>query len=106
MTPRLTALLLILLTTACVHTTPPNCQTGDANWSRLKNRCVALEREHDLHLEHRDAYIIFSEDKMYAELFHAGQNPIILESVKGGYVSVDGKTRLQYQNDQWRLIQN
>ena len=50
-------------------------------------------------------YVIFSEDKAQAEIFAADvpQNTL-LEAVKGGYASRDGKVRLMRENQRWRLI--
>ncbi|OAU95764.1 hypothetical protein AO385_0920 [Moraxella catarrhalis] len=40
-------------------------------------------------------YVLLSDDRQFAEVF-IGNSPqsIVLEAVKGGYLSADGKTRL------------
>ena len=80
------------------------------SWSALKQTCVQAWQAADLKLDDPAdstlaVYVIFSEDKAQAEIFAADvpQNTL-LEAVKGGYASRDGKVRLMRENQQWRLI--
>jgi hypothetical protein len=80
------------------------------SWSALKQTCVQPWNAADIKLDDPAdstlaVYVIFSEDKAQAEIFAADvpQNTL-LEAVKGGYASRDGKVRLMRENQQWRLI--
>ena len=80
------------------------------SWSALKQTCVQPWNAAHIKLDDPAdstlaVYVIFSEDKAQAEIFAADvpQNTL-LEAVKGGYASRDGKVRLMRENQQWRLI--
>ena len=80
------------------------------SWSALKQTCVQPWNAADIKLDDPvnstlAVYVIFSKDKAQAEIFAADvpQNTL-LEAVKGGYASRDGKVRLMRENQRWRLI--
>lgn len=51
-------------------------------------------------------YVILSDDKDQAEMFWASfDKPILMDSVKGGYLSKDGKVRLMNDNGVWKIRQ-
>ena len=80
------------------------------SWSVLKQQCVQPWDVANLKLDDPAndtlaVYVILSADKAQAEIFAVGvPENTILESVKGGYVSPDGKVRLLNENGQWRII--
>lgn len=50
-------------------------------------------------------YVRLSEDRQCAEVFIGNSSQsIVLEAVKGGYLSADGKTRLINTGQAWRLL--
>ena len=80
------------------------------SWSVLKQQCVQPWDVANLKLDDPAndtlaVYVILSADKAQAEIFAADvpQNTL-LEAVKGGYASRDGKVRLMRENQQWRVV--
>lgn len=78
-------------------------------YSVLKQQCVQLFSVADIKLDDPNnktlaVYVILSEDKSQAEMFWAShENPIMMDSAKGGYLSESGKIRLLRQNDTWKI---
>ena len=77
------------------------------SWSALKQTCVQPWNAADIKLDDpaNSVYVVLSADKAQAEIFAADvpQNTV-LEAVKGGYMSKNGKVRLMRENQKWRLI--
>ena len=78
-------------------------------YSYLKKACVQVFDVADIKLDDPAnktlaVYGILSEDKQQAEVF-ASDLPenTILEVVKGGYVSKDGKVRLMKTKNSWKI---
>nr|WP_314740698.1 hypothetical protein [uncultured Haemophilus sp.] len=80
-----------------------------ASYSFLKQQCVQWFNVADIKLADPDnetlaVYVILSDDKTQAEVSASGlPENTILESVKGGYVSKDGKVRLMKVGKVWKL---
>lgn len=80
-----------------------------ASYSFLKQQCVQWFNVADIKLTDPDndtlaVYVILSDDKTQAEVSAAGlPENTILESVKGGYVSKDGKVRLMKVGKTWKI---
>ena len=79
------------------------------SYSYLKKACVQVFDVADIKLDDpanktQAVYGIFSEDKQQVEVF-ASDLPenTILEVVKGGYVSKDGKVRLMKTKNSWKI---
>ena len=79
------------------------------SYSYLKKACVQVFDVADIKLDDpanktQAAYGILSEDKQQVEVF-ASDLPenTILEVVKGGYVSKDGKVRLMKTKKSWKI---
>ncbi len=80
-------------------------------YSFVKQACVQVFDVADIKLDDPmndtlAVYAILSDDRMQAELFwasHGGDKSILMDVVKGGYVSKDGKIRLIRQNNHWQL---
>ena len=79
------------------------------SYSYLKKACVQVFDVADIKLDDpanktQAVYGILSEDKQQVEVF-ASDLPenTILEVVKGGYVSKDGKVRLMKTNKNWKI---
>ena len=80
------------------------------SWSALKQTCVQPWNAADIKLDDPAngtlaVYVVLSTDKAQAEIFAADvpQNTL-LEAVKGGYMSKNGKVRLMRENQQWRVV--
>ena len=80
-----------------------------ASYSFLKQQCVQWFNVADIKLDDPDndtlaVYVIFSDDKTQAEVSASGlPENTILESVKGGYASKDGKVRLMKSGSKWKI---
>lgn len=113
-----TLLLSALLMTGCVsQTTMVGGQTGKQgclvsvgqSYSWLKQQCIQVFNEADIKLDdphnpNLAVYVVLSDDKSQAEMFWASyESPILMDSVKGGYLSKDSKIRLLRQNDAWKI---
>lgn len=92
------------------HTDKYGClPSAGQSYSVLKQQCVQVFSVADIKLDDPNnaslaVYVILSEDKLEAEMFWAShENPIMMDSVKGGYLSKDGKIRLLRQNDTWKI---
>ena len=79
------------------------------SYSYLKKACVQVFDVADIKLDNpanktQAVYGILSEDKQQVEVF-ASDLPenTILEVVKGGYVSKDGKVRLMKTKKSWKI---
>lgn len=79
------------------------------SYSYLKKACVQVFDVADIKLDDpanktQTVYGILSEDKQQVEVF-ASDLPenTILEVVKGGYVSKDGKVRLMKTKNSWKI---
>ena len=79
------------------------------SYSYLKKACVQVFDVADIKLDDPDnktqaVYGILSEDKQQVEVF-ASDLPenTILDVVKGGYVSKDGKVRLMKTKKSWKI---
>ena len=79
------------------------------SYSYLKKACVQVFDVADIKLDDPDnktqaVYGILSEDKQQVEVF-ASDLPenTILDVVKGGYVSKDGKVRLMKTKNSWKI---
>ena len=79
------------------------------SYSYLKKSCVQVFDVADIKLDDpanktQAVYGILSEDKQQVEVF-ASDLPenTILEVVKGGYVSKDGKVRLMKTKNSWKI---
>ena len=79
------------------------------SYSYLKKACVQVFDVADIKLDDpanktQTVYGILSEDKQQVEVF-ASDLPenTILEAVKGGYVSKDGKVRLMKTKKSWKI---
>ena len=79
------------------------------SYSYLKKSCVQVFDVADIRLDNpanktQAVYSILSEDKQQVEVF-ASDLPenTILEVVKGGYVSKDGKVRLMKTKKSWKI---
>ena len=79
------------------------------SYSYLKKACVQVFDVADIKLDDpanktQVVYGILSEDKQQVEVF-ASDLPenTILEAVKGGYVSKDGKVRLMKTKKSWKI---
>ena len=79
------------------------------SYSYLKKACVQVFDVADIKLDDpanktQEVYGILSEDKQQVEVF-ASDLPenTILEVVKGGYVSKDGKVRLMKTKKSWKI---
>ena len=79
------------------------------SYSYLKKACVQVFDVADIKLDDpanktQAGYGILSEDKQLVEVF-ASDLPenTILEVVKGGYVSKDGKVRLMKTKNSWKI---
>ena len=79
------------------------------SYSYLKKACVQVFDVADIKLDDpanktQAVYGILSEDKQQVEVF-ASDLPenMILEVVKGGYVSKDGKVRLMKTKKSWKI---
>lgn len=113
-----TLLLTALLMTGCVSQTAMvggqmdkhGCLiSAGQSYSSLKQQCVQVFNVADIKLDdpHNPTlavYVMLSEDKSQAEMFWASYaNPILMDSVKGGYLSKDSKIRLLHQNNVWKI---
>lgn len=118
-TPALLAAALAACTSAPFETRPAIGSDRDAHgcipsagysWSALKQQCIQPFDKPDIKLADPDndtlaVYVLLSGDKSRAEVFAAGlPENTILESIKGGYASRDGKIRLLREEDGWRLV--
>lgn len=82
-----------------------------ATWSHLKQACVQPFNVADIRLSETidgttyGVDVILSDDRQQAEVFAISlpQKPI-LTSVKGGYISDDGKMRLVNTTQGWKLM--
>lgn len=114
----LSTLMLTAYLAACSSQEPAMGEQTDAHgclpstgasYSFLKQQCVQWFNVADIKLADPDndtlaVYVILSEDKTQAEVSASGlPENTILESVKGGYASKDGKIRLMKSGKQWKL---
>ncbi len=116
------SLLAAALTSACAAPAPQPPAVGgqtDAHgclpaagqsWSHLKQQCVQTFAVADIRLQETrgsatfSVDVILSGDKQQAEVFALDlPRPTVLQAVKGGYASADGRIRLLNDNGQWRL---
>ncbi|MFC2305163.1 MAG: hypothetical protein ACFNT5_08330, partial [Cardiobacterium hominis] len=83
--------------------------TAGQSWSKLRHACIQPFDVADIRLQDPEnatlaLYIILAADKSQAELFGADHaESLILDSVKGGYASADGKTRLLNTQNGWSI---
>ena len=83
-------------------------QPGKAG-QKLRHACIQPFDVADIRLQDPAnatlaLYIILAADKSQAELFGADHaESLILDSVKGGYASADGKTRLLNTQNGWSI---
>lgn len=79
------------------------------SYSYLKQQCVQVFNVADIKLADPDndtlaVYGILSDDKQQVEVFASGlPENTILQAVKGGYVSQDGKVRLIKTKKGWKI---
>lgn len=79
------------------------------SWSKLRHACIQPFDVADIRLQDPAnatlaLYIILAADKSQAELFGADHTEsLILDNVKGGYASADGKTRLLNTQNGWSI---
>ena len=79
------------------------------SYSYLKKACVQVFDVADIKLDDpanktQAVYGILSEDKQQVEVFASDwPENTILEVVKGGYVSKDGKVRLMKTKNSWKI---
>ena len=116
----LAALITVATLSACAASSEPSLGSdrdahgciGSAgySWSALKQTCVQPWNAADIKLDDPAngtlaVYVVLSADKAQAEIFAADvpQNTL-LEAVKGGYMSKNGKVRLMRENQQWRVV--
>ncbi len=84
--------------------------TAGYSWSVVKQQCIRPFDNPDITFADPDngtlaVYVLLSEDKSRAEVFASGvPHNTVLESVKGGYTSRDGKIRLLREGGSWRLV--
>lgn len=94
------------------QTNQPAClpSTGQT-FSYLNQTCVQVFNIADIklvdpHNPDLAVYVILSDDKDQAEMFWASfDKPILMDSVKGGYLSKDSKVRLMNDNGVWKIRQ-
>ncbi|OSI16223.1 hypothetical protein BWD09_07730 [Neisseria dentiae] len=118
-TPVLLAAALAACTSSPFETVPETGGGRDAHgcipsagysWSALKQQCIQPFDNPDITFADLDndtlaVYVLLSDDKSRAEVFASGvPENTILESVKGGYASRDGKIRLLREESGWRLV--
>lgn len=118
-TPALLAAVLAACTSSPFETVPATGGDRDAHgcivsagygWSALKQQCIQPFDNPDITFADPDndtlaVYVLLSDDKSRAEVFASGvPENTILESVKGGYASRDGKIRLLREEGGWRLV--
>ncbi|MCQ9326860.1 hypothetical protein [Neisseria dentiae] len=118
-TPTLLAAALAACTSSPFETVPVTGGDRDAHgciasagqsWSVLKQQCIQPFDNPDIKFADPDndtlaVYVLLSDDKSRAEVFASGvPENTILESVKGGYASRDGKIRLLREEGGWRLV--
>lgn len=87
---------------------PSPCAKDGYRQSLLTHHCVQPSIETHIAFMNADGemvYVLLSDDRQFAEVF-IGNSPqsIVLEAVKGGYLSADGKTRLINTGQAWRLL--
>ena len=117
----LSALMLSASLVACSSQSAPEQPIGGqtdshgclpstgASYSFLKQQCVQWFEVADIKLADPDndtlaVYVILSEDKTQAEVSAVGvAENTVLESVKGGYASKDGKVRLMKKGKKWTI---
>ena len=115
----ITAALLAGTLSACQSPAPMVGNDTDAHgcrasagetFSQLRQRCVRVFDVAEIRLPDPEnatlaVYAIVSADRQTAELFWAKlPQSVLLEVVKGGYASPDGKIRLiHHQDNQWLL---
>ena len=79
------------------------------SWSKLRHACIQPFDVADIRLQDPAnptlaIYAILAADQSQAELFSADQaESLLLDSVKGGYASADGKTRLLNTQNGWSI---
>lgn len=97
--------LLILGLMACGGREQKPCVgSSDYQWSALRQACLRVTQEAEIRLP--EAYVVFGEDRSQAELLGLdfSEQSALLESVKGGYRSRDGRYFLQTDGQgNWRL---
>lgn len=118
-TPALLAAALAACTSSPFETVPVLGGDRDAHgciasagqsWSALKQQCIQPFDNPDIKFadpgnDTLAVYVLLSSDKSRAEVFASGvPENTILESVKGGYASRDGKIRLLHEEGGWRLV--
>ena len=86
-----------------------DCSIPKQQWSALIQSCVSPVQIADIKIYRSDknsaVYVIFSRNRSYVEVFTDDISEyIILEAVKGGYISADGKTRLLRHESKWVLV--
>lgn len=80
------------------------------SYSFVKKECVQVFNVADIKLDDpqnstQAVYVILSEDKQQAEVFATDlPDNTLLNVVKGGYASKDGKVRLIKNGQQWKII--
>ena len=81
------------------------------SWSAVKQQCVQPFNVANIRLEEKQGSatfgidVILSDDRQRAEIFSVSlPENTILQAVKGGYASTDGKIRLLHdENGHWKL---
>ncbi|MDO4436214.1 MAG: hypothetical protein Q4B71_07380 [Cardiobacteriaceae bacterium] len=90
---------------ACGAQEQKPCVSGSGyQWSELRQACLLVIQEAEIHLP--EAYVVLGEDYSQAELLglNFSEQSALLESVKGGYRSRDGRYFLQTDGQgNWRL---
>lgn len=99
------AALLSVAAQAAPSTSAKQCAQGQ-NWSVVKNSCVRVGQAADVIVKNTlvsssPIYVILGGD--VAELHIKGKAPVVMESVKGGYVSKDGQLHLLNRSGKWSL---
>lgn len=99
-----------IISTIAANTDADGClSTAGFRYSALQQKCVQPFNAATFHFADNDddtlsVYVILSDDKQLAEVFANNlARPLILQANKGGYASDDGKIRLIYAQNRWRL---
>lgn len=105
-------LLIVCSDYRATPTSPSNAYTCSPSfrYSFLKKTCIPLFSIADIQLldptepSHR-IYILLSENRFQAEVFSTklSESSMLLEAVKGGYISKDGKVRLLKKAEGWKI---
>ena len=119
----LSAVTFAAVLTACSHAQPPKEEmmvggqqdahgclpSAGQTYSHIKQQCVQVFDVAEIKITDPAnntlaVYGILSEDKQQVEIFAADlPENTILQAVKGGYVSQDGKVRLMKTKKSWKI---